>query len=88
LGKSPDLQLFERLYKPPVAHEELAGSDEECNVRRIIVAGGVVRYVEDMYSIQMTVEGELLQKMLEALGRSLLDKLSALENAPCELIQL
>ena len=88
LGRTPDLDLFARLYKPPVTHEELASSEDEHNVHRIKVEGVVVRYVEDMDSIQMTVEGKLPQKTMDALTRDLLDKLSALENAPCELIRL
>lgn len=88
LGKPPDLELFARLYKPSVAHEELAKSEDEYNVYRIIVEGVVVRYVEQVTSIQMTVEGELPQKTLDTLTRDLLDKFSALENVPCELIRL
>ena len=88
LGRSPDLELFNRLYKPPVALEELAKSEDEYNVRRIKVEGVIVRYVEEMDSIQMTVEGELPQKTLDTLTRDLLDKLSALENAACDLIRL
>ncbi len=88
LGKSPDLDLFARLYKPQVEHEEMAGSDEEYNVHRIKVNGVIVRYVNDVYSIQVTVEGELPQNILDALVGDLFDKLSALENAPCELIRL
>jgi len=88
LGKPPDLALFARLCNPPVAHEELASSVEEYNVHRIKVEGVVVRYVEDMDSVQMTAEGELPMETLDALTRDLLDKLSALENAPCELIRL
>ena len=88
LGKSPDLDLFARLYKPPVTHEELASKVDEYNVHRIKVEGVVVRYVEGMDSIQMTVEGELSQKTLDALTHDLRNKLSALENALCELIGL
>jgi hypothetical protein len=90
LGKSPDLELFARRYKPPLAHEELAKAEpeEEYNVHRIKVEGVVVRYVEEMTCIQMTVEGELPQKTLDILTRDLLDKLSALENATCEVVRL
>ncbi len=88
LGKSPDLDMFARLYKPPIAHEELAKSEDEYNVHRIKIEGVVVRFVEEMDCIQMTLEGELPQKTLDALTRDLLNKLSALENSPCELIGL
>lgn len=88
LGKPLDLELFDRLYKPAVAHEAVTRSEDEHNVVRIKVEGMVVRYVEEMDAIQMTVEGELPQKALDALTRDLLDKLSKLENVPCELIRL
>lgn len=88
LGKPLDLELFDRLYKPPVAYEALGKSEEEYNVCRIKVEGVVVRYVEEMDAVQMTVEGELPQKTLDALTHDLLDKLSRLENAACDLIRL
>ncbi len=88
LGKSPDLDLFERLYKPSIPHEELAKSEDEYNVHRIKVEGVTVRYLEEMDAVQMTVEGGLPQKTLDALTRDLLDKLSKLENTSCELIRL
>ena len=88
LGKPLDLELFDRLYKPAVAHEAVANSEDEHNVVRIKVEGVVVRYVEEMGSIQMTVEGDLPQKTSDALTRDLIEKLSKLENAPCELIRL
>ncbi len=88
LGRQPDLNLFGRRYKPPVAHEGMPGSVEEYNVHRIKIGDVVVRYVETMDNVQMTVEGELPERILDGLTRDLLDKLSALENAPCELIRL
>jgi hypothetical protein len=88
LGKVPDFELYSRRYKPPVPHEELPDQDEECGVSRVKVEGVVVRYVEQMRSVQMTVEGELPQETLDTLSRDLLDKLSALENSPRELVQL
>jgi hypothetical protein len=88
LGKPVDLELFARFYQSPVAHEELGQSEEEYTVHRIKVGGVVVRYVEEMFSIQMTVEGTLPPKTLDTLTRDLLDKLSPLENSPCQLIQL
>jgi hypothetical protein len=88
LGRGPDLDLFARLYKPPVRHEELAKLEDEFNVHRIRIEAVIVRYVEEMDSVQMTVEGELPQKILDTLTRDLIEKLAGLENAVCELIQL
>ena len=82
------IELFDRLYRPVVAHVPVAKSEDEHNVVRIKIEGVVVRFVVEMDCIQMTVEGELPQKTLDALTRDLIDKLSELENAPCELIRL
>lgn len=82
------MDLFARLYKPAVTHDEVAKSEDEYNVHRIKVDGFVVRCVEGVESVQMTVEGELPEKTLEALTRDLLEKLSQLETSPCELILL
>jgi hypothetical protein len=87
-GRAPDQNLLARLYRPPVDHEELPASAEEHQVHRIKVQGVVVRYVQGMDSVQMTVEGELPQPVTSALTRDLLDKVSKLENAPCKLIKL
>ena len=88
LGGPPDFELFPNLYHPPMVHQQLDRVAEEYNVRRIKVAGVIVRYVEDMDSIQMTVEGGLPQPTQDALTADLLGKLSKLERAPCELIKL
>jgi hypothetical protein len=90
LGEPPNLELFASLYQPPVAFDLLPKSEgeNEHNIRRIKVAGVVVRYVESMIGIQMTVEGDLPQATLDMLVRDLHDKFSRLENTPCELIQL
>ena len=88
LGKPLDLELYGRLYKPAVAHEPVAPSDDEHNVVRIKVKDVIVRYVEEVDAIQLTVEGDLPQQTLDALTGDLLDKFSKLENTPCKLIQL
>jgi hypothetical protein len=83
-----DPELYARLYAPPVPHEAVAESADEYGVRRIRVDGVTVRYVEDAFSVQMTVEGDLPAKTLDALIADLHAKLSALENAPCEIVPL
>lgn len=88
LGGPPDLDLYERLYQPSVAHKRLPKSETEHGVHRISVDGVVVRYVEAMDSIQMTVEGDLPSQTLDALTRDLLDKFSKLERSPCVLTTL
>jgi hypothetical protein len=49
-------------------------------VFRITVEGVVVRYVEDDHEIQLTVEGDLPHRTVDALVADL----AMLENAPCE----
>jgi hypothetical protein len=88
LGVRPNLDLVDRLFRPPILHEQIPEVNEECNVVRINVVGVVVRYVEDMHSIQMTVEGELPQTTIETLTSDLYGKMAALENALFDMKQL
>jgi hypothetical protein len=77
LGVRPDLNLLARLYRPDVAHEEMPKVEDEHEVYRIRVREVVVRYVEDLYCIQMTVEGELPQATIDALASDLWTKMTA-----------
>jgi hypothetical protein len=88
LGGLPDLELFPKLYRPSMVHEEVSQSKEGYGVHRIKVEGVVVRYVQAMDSIQVTVEGNLPQPVLDALSADLLGKFCKLECAPCELIKV
>jgi hypothetical protein len=88
LGGPPNLDIYSRLYQPGVAHTPLEQPDDEYNVHRINVHGVIVRYVESMHGIQVTVEGELPQAKIEALTADLLEKMSVLERSRCELRQL
>jgi hypothetical protein len=86
LGGPPELELYPKLYQPPVVHQAVSGSDEDYRVHQIKVEGVIVRYVEGMDSIQVTVEGDLSKPILNALAADLVGKLSKLERAPCERI--
>jgi hypothetical protein len=86
LGAPPDVETFAKLYQPSVVHEE-ASRPDEFNVHRIKIDGVVVRYVQGMLSIHVTVEGNLPQPTLDALAADLVMKLSKLERAPCEIIK-
>lgn len=88
LGSTPDFELFERLYRPPLAHEVVPDNEDEYGVCRIRIAGVVVRYVQNTHCIQITVEGALPEQTLDSLTQDLLDKMSKLENSTCKLIQL
>jgi hypothetical protein len=88
LGARPNLDSLTTLYRPNVPHELVPQEDDEFSVFRIKVDGIVVRYVEEMYSIQMTVEGDLQQRTFDALAADLLEKLTTLENTSCERLPL
>jgi hypothetical protein len=77
----PDLALAGKIFCPPVAHDPLPKTETEHNVERIRVRGVVVRYVTDLRSIQLTVEGNLPADILDRLSQDLCQKLSTLENA-------
>jgi hypothetical protein len=82
LGASPKLDVVPTLYRPGVPHQALPESDEEHKVYRIRIDGVTVRYVEDMYGIQVTAEGELPNDVVEQLRTDLVEKLGTLEQAP------
>ena len=88
LGKQPNLELADQLFSPPLPHERVLSAVEEYNVVRIKVDGIVVRYVADMHSIQMTVEGTLPFASVQTLTSDLCAKMAKLENAPFEIKQL
>ncbi len=88
LGARPDIDVAARLYRPGVAHEQLQEIENEYGIVRIRVADVVVRYVEDIYSVQMTVEGDLSESVIDSLIADLRQKLATLENTPCEAKQL
>jgi hypothetical protein len=89
LGRAPDLELFARRYRPPLPHEVLpVNEDEGPEICRITVDGVVVRYVEDSWDVQLTVEGDLPEPTLTTLVTDLTEKLSELENTKCEFIRL
>lgn len=82
-GKAPDLDIAARLFSPELEHDPIPEREGEYQVTRIQAQGVVVRYVEDMYCVQMTVEGDLPEKTIEALKADLLGKMEELENAGC-----
>lgn len=85
VGEQPDLDLAQRLYRPAVAHEALPEDDEAYNTRRVRVDGVVVRFVDNGYSLQMTVEGDLPASTVDAIAEELREKLSTLERTPYTL---
>ena len=62
--------------------------EDEHATHRIRIDGVIIRYVEDMYSVYLTIEGNLPQPILDTLISDLGQKLSTLENTPYELKEL
>jgi hypothetical protein len=87
LGGEPDMKAYRQLYHPPFDHEPYLSGDEENNVHRIKVAGVVINFREDFESVHVTVEGDLPQKTLDALGKDLVGKMTGIERTPCELVK-
>jgi ankyrin repeat protein len=88
LGIQPDFDLLEVLYNPDIDHEKLNEDKVAHKTFCIVIEGVLVRYVEDMYSIQVTVEGELPDSITEQLQQDLLAKLSRLENTEYEAVEI
>ncbi len=82
LGEPPDLDLAARLFRPSVAHEALPEDGDAYNTRRVLVDGVVVRFIDNGYSLQMTVEGDLPASTVDAIAEQLREKLSAIERTP------
>jgi hypothetical protein len=87
----PDLNLLETLYAPKIATEiivkKVSENDDDddddgdkYNVHRIRIGDVIVRYVEDMSGINVTIEGELPSEIVEQLKTDLIEKLAALER--------
>jgi hypothetical protein len=88
LGARPDLDLAENLFRPPFPHQAGPKVGDEYKVFRANVDGVVVRYVVDMHSIQLTLEGDLSPLSVDAITSDVVRKLSLLENAEFVLEQI
>ncbi|MGB0579038.1 MAG: hypothetical protein ACPGVU_04985 [Limisphaerales bacterium] len=82
LGMKPNLKLYGQLYIPPVEFEKIPADEDEFGVTRLRIHDVIVRYVEQMHGVQLTVEGDLDPKLLDTLTSDLRTKLSKLENTP------
>jgi hypothetical protein len=82
LGGEPRLDVLPRLYRPPMDHEVLPQMEEEYAVYRIRVRGVVIRFVEGMYCIQVTFEGEVQADVVESVRGHVCKSLESLERVP------
>lgn len=86
-----DAELFEARFAPPFPHTPIEATDpygDDHRVHRFAVEGVVVRIVEDMHEIAVTVEGELPSETLAALERFGLETYSAVEGVRYKSIHL
>lgn len=86
LGHEPRVSSIDDLYTFPSNDGQLLVDEEEHNLFWIYISGIKVRFVEEQFALVVRVEGELPGSMIGDLQRTLLERVSALENAPCELI--
>jgi len=89
-GHVVDAELFYSRFQPPIPHSPVAidPDSDEFKVHRILIDGVIVRYVEDMHEIAVTVEGELSGDTIEVLKRHGLETYSRLEGLPYKCILL
>lgn len=77
-----DTSVLELLFVPPLPHEALPARPEDHNVHRIRAGGVVTRYVEDIDSVRITVEGDRPAATVMTLVEDLGAKLARLEETP------
>jgi hypothetical protein len=81
LGGEPRVEVLPQLYRPPIDHEVLPQVEGEYGVYRICVGGIVIRFVEELRSIQATFEGEVKPDVVEAVRGHVCKSLESLERA-------
>jgi hypothetical protein len=85
LGYKPDASSIADLYSFPFQSGELVEDEDMHNLFWIYVDEVRVRFVEERFLVRVTIEGELPELTLKLIQQNLLEKLSVLENSPCEL---
>ena len=73
------------MYTPDVPHSKRPDGHR---VYRLCVEGVTVRYVEGWHDVRLTVEGVLPDRTVEMIRLDLLTKLTAIENAAINCIQV
>ena len=85
LGYRPDVNLVKDLYKFDLAHQDAQRDEELYNMFWFSVDGVRVRFMEESHVVQVVVEGNLPTDHVNMMKKQLVQKISALENSPCEL---
>jgi hypothetical protein len=89
-GHVIDADIYRNRLRPPLDHtvEERDLEGDEYRTHRIRIDGVIIRYVEDMHEIAVTVEGNLRPEKLEILKRHGVETYAKLEGVPykCMLV--
>ena len=85
---TPNISMFIDRYSPNIEHEKLPDDEDEFRCHRITVGDVVVRFLEDSYSVTVTVEGNLAEDLMSALKSHGLETLSHVEGVPYKIIEL
>jgi len=88
IGCVPNMDVFNRLYHPPVDHstvERNADDDGDWRTKRILVDGVCVRFADDTQRLTVTVEGEMPASVIESIACDLQEKLGLVENSECRV---
>lgn len=85
LGMAPDFDAFAAIYRPPVdfAVVEREWDADDWNVTRLAVDGVLLRYVDEMGDVRLTVEGQLDDALLDTITADFVAKLTRVEGVPC-----
>lgn len=81
-----DDESSDEVLLPDSLLQEMEVGDDEWCTHRILVDDVCVRFCEGGYSVMATVEGELPKRLLQSIAEEILERLSRLENAECELV--
>ncbi len=82
-----DAELLDRLYDPPVPHEELARHGLTKGTR-FVIEGVPLHFEERKFSVLLTVVGELPPAMMECYTEQVRSRLSLLEGVPYRVMKL
>jgi len=85
LGFQPDVKQIKDLYNFDMEHGDLQNDEDIYNLFYFDINGTRVRFTEEQYSLQVVIEGALSDKQVILIKQHLIEKVSALLNAPCEV---
>ena len=85
LGYQPDVNLVKDIYNFDREHADLHREEDVYNLFWIYMGQVRIRFTEEMHSLKVVIEGSLSPNKVSFIKEQLMDKLSALENSPCEL---